>query len=236
MKKYLKYLSAVAFLALSLLFVTGCEDEWVVAPPEDNEPSGDWVDLGLPSGLLWATCNVGATAPEQYGDYFAWGETQPKTVYNWSTYRYGNDYGEFTKYCTDSDYGLNGFVDNLTTLLPGDDAATANWGSGARTPTRQEWLELKQYTTQQWTTYNGVFGMCFTGSNGNSIFLPASGRRWGSSLSSVGSDGFYWSSSLYTDSPDGVWGFYFYSFYYYVYYYYRFDGFPVRPVRSGSQN
>ena len=77
----------------------------------------DYVDLGLPSGILWATCNVGAFTPEDYGDYFAWGETQPKDMYNWSTYQYCNGSGTtFTKYCSNSDYGYSGFTDNLTTL------------------------------------------------------------------------------------------------------------------------
>lgn len=216
-------------------------DTVCMPPCNCNVPSGDWVDLGLPSGLLWATRNVGATAPEQYGDYFAWGETQPKTVYDWSTYRYYNcdndGYCGFTKYCTDGIYGLNGFVDNLTILQPGDDAATANWGSGARTPTLQEWRELMQYTTHQWTTYNGVLGRCFTGSNGNSIFLPAAGGRWDSSLLEVGSYGNYWSSSLDTYDPCVACSFYFHSGSYDASDHYgRFCGFSVRPVRSGSQN
>ena len=94
-----------------------------------NEPQGDWVDLGLPSGLLWATRNVGANSPEDYGNYFAWAETSPKSVYDWDTYIYtcGN-WGDLTKYCDNSNYGCNGFTDNLTILQPGDDAATANYG------------------------------------------------------------------------------------------------------------
>ena len=138
-----------------------------------------YVDLGLPSGLLWAACNVGANAPEEYGDYFAWGETQPKDVYNWSTYQYcmGSN-NTLTKYCTDPNYGYNGFTDNLTILLPEDDAATANWGNGWRMPTKEEWQELLDNTTVTWTQQNGVNGRLFTGSNGNSLFLPAAGR-WG---------------------------------------------------------
>ena len=99
----------------------------------------EYVDLGLPSGLLWATCNVGADAPEDYGDYIAWGETTPKTTYNWSTYQYCmGSYNTLTKYCNKTSFGYNGFTDNLTTLLPEDDAATANWGSGWRMPTEEE--------------------------------------------------------------------------------------------------
>ena len=108
----------------------------------------DYVDLGLPSGTLWATCNVGADSPEDYGDYFAWGETQPKDTYDWSTYQYCNgSYNTLTKYSVEffdswyeqyTNYGYNGFIDNLTTLLPEDDAATANWGADWRMPTKKD--------------------------------------------------------------------------------------------------
>ena len=182
------------------LLSTGCT--------EKEEVDKDWVDLGLPSGLLWATRNVGATSPEDYGDYFAWGETSPKEVYNWDTYRYCNgDYDQLTKYCSKSSFGYNGFTDNLTILQPGDDAATANYGG--RTPTKEEWQELLNNTTVSWTTLNGVNGRLFTASNGNSLFLPAAGYRGVSSLYDAGSDGDYWSSSLYTDDPDYAWYFYF---------------------------
>ena len=191
-----------------------------------------WVDLGLPSGLLWATCNVGATSPEEYGDYFAWGETTPKTTYDWATYAWcnGSQY-TLTKYCDNAAYGYNGFTDNLTILQPGDDAATVNYGG--RTPTREEWQELSGNTTSEWTTQNGVDGRRFTGSNGNSLFLPAAGLRWGSSLYSAGSLGFYWSSSLYPDYPIYAWSFGFNSDGLGVYYNYgRYYGFSVRAVRQ----
>lgn len=162
----------------------------------------DYVDLGLPSGTLWATCNVGAATPEGYGDYFAWGETQPKTTYNWSTYKYANgNYDQLTKYCNWFDYGYNGFTDDLTVLQPGDDAATANWGSGWCMPTREQWVELYQNTANIWTTQNGVNGRLFTASNGNSLFLPAAGARWDDELNHVGSLGLFCSSSLYSDYP-----------------------------------
>lgn len=127
-------------------------DRTLVANFNSNGGGGgshDYVDLGLPSGLLWATCNVGADNPEDYGDYFAWAETEPKSVYNWSTYKYcdGGYYYKLTKYCTRSDFGNNGFTDNLTVLLPEDDAATANWGNGWRMPTENEWRELIDNTT-----------------------------------------------------------------------------------------
>ena len=165
-----------------------------------------YVDLGLPSGLLWATCNVGAETPEDYGDYFAWGETQPKDTYTWNTYQYCNgSYSMLTKYCNNFYYGYNGFTDNLTTLLPEDGAATANWGSDWRRPTKEEWQELYNNTTVTWTTQNGVNGRSFTASNGNSLFLPAAGYRWGGELLDAGSYGYYWSSSLSTDYPHYAW-------------------------------
>ena len=162
-----------------------------------------YVDLGLPSGLLWATCNVGANAPEEYGDCFAWGETQPKDTYDWSTYQYctgGNYeypyYNMLTKYCTDPSYGYNGFTDDLTTLLPEDDAATANWGSGWRLPTKEDFEELLNNTTNVWTTQNGVYGRLFTAANGNSLFLPAAGYcRFDGRINAMVC-GDYWSSSL----------------------------------------
>jgi uncharacterized protein (TIGR02145 family) len=196
-----------------------------------------YVDLGLPSGLLWATCNVGADNPEDYGDYFAWGETTPKDVYNWSTYQYCNGSSStLTKYCSKSSNGYNGFIDDLTTLLPEDDAATANWGSDWRMPTKEEWQELYNNTTVTWTTQNGVKGRLFTASNGNSLFLPAAGFRNGSNLGHAGSLGDYWSSSLDTSYPYGAWNFYFSSGNYDMSGYARSYGQSVRAVRVGSQN
>ena len=200
------------------------ENDLVFADP-------DWVDLGLPSGLLWATRNVGATSPEDYGDYYAWGETTPKSVYDWPTYIYCNGaYNQLTKYCSNSDYGYNGFTDNLTILQPGDDAATANYGG--RTPTNEEWEELLDNTTSVWGTLNGVNGRLFVGTNGHLLFLPAAGCRWDSNIPVGGNYGYYWSSSLYTDHPDIAWGFDFFSGSQYMNIGSRHFGRPVRAVRS----
>ena len=196
-----------------------------------GETQGDWVDLGLPSGLLWATCNVGANAPEDYGDYFAWGETQPKDVYAWSTYQYCNGSSStLTKYCTNSSYGYNGFTDNLTILQSGDDAATAHYGG--RMPTREEWLELRDYCTSVWTTRNGVNGRLFTGPNGNTLFLPAAGCRYDGDLYDAGYYGDYWSSSLHTSYPYYALGFLFNSNYASMYSGFRYNGLSVRAVRE----
>ncbi|MBR0175812.1 MAG: hypothetical protein IJQ11_00075 [Bacteroidales bacterium] len=201
----------------------------------------DYVDLGLPSGLLWATCNVGAETPEEYGNYFAWGETQPKSTYNWSTYKYSYDYYDMslTKYCHNSSYGWDGFTDNLTTLLPEDDAATANWGNGWRMPTLSEMLELFDNTSHTLTNQNGVNGLLFTASNGNILFLPAAGCRHDGSFYDVENSGYYWSSSLSSDNPNGAYRLYFNSFDSFDYDmsdYYRDYGRSVRPVRSARQN
>ena len=205
---------------------------------ENGANGHEYVDLGLPSGTLWATCNIGATKPEEYGDYYAWGETSTKNTYNWSTYKYCNSgYDDFTKYCNNSDFGNNGFTDNLTELQRGDDPATANWGNGWCTPTKEQWKELLENTTNKWTTQNGVKGRLFTSKkNGKSLFLPAAGYRYGSSLYYAGSYGYYWSSSLSTDYPHDAWYFGFHSSLYDMYGNYRFYGRSVRAVRSARQN
>ena len=201
-----------------------------------------YVDLGLPSGTLWATCNVGANVPEAYGDYFAWGETQFKDYYDWGNYLYCNGSSNtLTKYCNNSSYGYNGFTDNLFILLPEDDAATINWGSDWRMPTKEEWEELYQHTTMIWTTQNGINGLRFTGSTGNSIFLPAAGHHNDGYLSSEGSYGHYHSSSLNKEYPNGTRDFDFNSGYYNSGYfgmcsYGRKTGTSVRAVRSTLQN
>lgn len=243
MQRFTKAIAAL-MLTVTAMLAVGCtkSDE-----PNNGGNGGNnsgssynghqYVDLGLPSGTLWATCNVGATTPEGYGDYFAWGETQPKTTYNWSTYKWCNgDYNSLTKYCNYSSLGYNGFTDNLTVLQPSDDAATANWGSGWCMPTSEQWRELYQNTTRTWTAQNGVNGRLFTASNGNSLFLPAAGYRWGDELNYVGSDGYYRSSTLLTGYPNSAWYFDFHSGDYNMYLNYRSDGLSVRAVRSARQN
>ena len=208
--------------------ITVTQDESYIAVFEKFEP--EYVDLGLPSGLKWATCNVGATKPDDYGDYFAWGEVEPKTTYTWSTYKYGKAVDQLTKYCNDSKYGKDGFTDNKIVLDPEDDAATANWGGTWRMPTKTEQDELRNNCTWTWTTQNGVTGYKVVGPNGNSIFLPAAGYRNGTSLSGAGSSGYYWSSSLRTSNPDYAYYVRFYSSDVYWDYDDRYYGFIVRPV------
>ena len=202
-----------------------------------NDDNHEYVDLGLPSGTLWATCNVGASSPEDYGDYFAWGETAPKDLYDWSTYKWRNgSYTTLTKYCTRSDYGYNGFVDNKTELDPEDDAATVNWGPSWRMPTTEQQRELCEKCSSVWTTQNGVNGRLFTGPNGNTLFLPAAGYRWRRSLLNAGSRGLYWPRTLYDGSPEYAYRLYFDSGYVsWGSYGYRSNGHTVRAVRV-SQN
>ena len=194
------------------------------------------VDMGTVvngKNIKWASFNIGASSPEEYGLHYAWGETEPKDNYSWSTYKWCNgSYSTLTKYNTSSSYGT--VVDNKTVLDPADDVASVKLGGKWRMPTYAEWTELQTKCTWTWTTnYNGtgVKGRIVTATNGNSIFLPAAGRRYGTDLGSAGSDGDYWSSSLYTGDPRSAWYVYFYSGNVNRFYYeYRCYGRSVRPV------
>ena len=162
-------------------------------PGEEAEHT--WVDLGLPSGTLWATCNVGASYPEDYGDYFAWGETEPKDTYLWSTYKWCNGSSStLTKYCRSN--GYDGFVDDKTELDPEDDAAYVNWGENWRMPSDEQMSELRNQCTWTWTTHNGVNGCLVTGPNGNTLFFPAAGFYNINGLSDTGSRGDYWTRTV----------------------------------------
>ena len=203
------------------------------------------VDLGL--SVYWASCNLGASKPEEYGDYYAWGETEPyyssqdpltwkdgKTGYNWASYKWCNGSSStLTKYNTDSSCGN---VDNNTVLEPEDDVAHVKLGGKWRMPTDAEWSELRNTSNCSWiwTTINGVNGYKVqskkSGYTDNWIFLPAAGNRVDTNLNNVGSSGSYWSSSLYTDSPDNAWGVYFFSGNVYKGSYGRCYGLSVRPV------
>lgn len=194
--------------------------------------SHQYVDLGLPSRTLWATCNVGANNPWEYGNYFAWGETKPKTTYDWSSYKYANGNSDkLTKYCTKKEYGNNGFTDSRTILESSDDAATANWGSDWCMPTFDQIKELRDKCNWTWTTKNGIKGYKVTGPNGNSLFLPAAGCRYGTGLGDVGSFGRYWSRSLGESCPYDARCLYFYSSSVGWSNFYRCRGRTVRPVR-----
>lgn len=190
----------------------------------------EYVDLGL--SVIWAAFNIGATTPEQYGDYYAWGETKTKSDYCWSTYKWCHgSYTTQTKYNTKSSYGT---VDNKTTLDATDDVAHVKWGGNWRMPTKAEQDELRTNCTWTWTTLNGVNGYRVTskktGYTDRSIFLPAAGCRDGTSLYDAGSGGYYWSSSLRTDGPGGAWNINFGSGHADWYNSNRLYGRSVRPV------
>lgn len=200
---------------------------WVQLYPNKHE----YVDLGL--SVNWATCNIGADKPEEYGDYFAWGEMAPhyksgyaqeepqehwnsymSDGYWWSTYMWSKDtHSSLTKYCNAGDLGNNGFTDKMTELVPADDAARMLWGSKWRMPTKLEMEELFNKCTWTWTKENGVYGYRVTsnvsGYTDRSIFLPAAGIRGGKSLNGLDSDGMYWSSSLDTDNSLMAWSIFF---------------------------
>ena len=191
----------------------------------------DYVDLGIEVDgykVLWATMNVGASTPEGYGYYFAWGETTPKTNYAWGTYAWGSSASSMTKYNA---------TDQKTVLDLADDAAHVNWGGDWVMPTQAELQALYDNTTNAWTTdYNGtgVAGRVFTSKKdtSKSIFLPATGYFGGTSVARVGSSGSCWSSSLYTDDLAGAFHLYFNSDYVNPANssYYRCYGRSVRPV------
>ena len=211
-----------------------------VSSPTGTENGHGYVDLGL--SVKWATCNVGATKPEEYGNYYAWGETETKTTYDGSTYKWGTaTYNvdrwfleTLTKYNTRSYYGT---IDNKTVLELADDAAHVNWGGAWRMPTEAELKELRENCAWKWTdNYNntGIAGYIVTGFNSNSIFLPAAG--YGSDdLGYAGHYGSYWTSSLVTDAPGDAWEVFFGSDGVFMYSgsMYNFDricGQSVRPV------
>ena len=199
-----------------------------------NKSLYEFVDLGLPSGRKWASCNVGASKPEEYGLYFAWGETQGysgitnEKKFNWGDYKLcGGSNSTLTKYNTNSSYGT---VDNKLVLEQVDDAAYTS-DNTCRMPTRAELEELTANTTSTWETLNGVNGRRFTSkTNGNSIFVPAAGGCDDGSVSNVGSYGFLWSSSLNESSPRRGWCLFFNSDFVSMNNYFRYNGFTVRAV------
>ena len=211
-----------------------------------NIQNHQWVDLGLPSGTLWATCNIGANSPEEMGDKFAWGETTPKELYNIMNYRYcKRDERCLTKYCTRKRYGYDRFADDLTRLHKIDDAATKNWGDDWRMPTSDEFDELAENCKSVWSKINGVEGYKMIGDNGNSIFLPSSDSYFYLGPDDVDDDdyydstGMYWTSDLEQDDPDSAWAEFFNSDYPMdvddLIDYPRCMGLPVRPVRTNKK-
>ena len=168
--------------------ITGSGVTWVYAN------GYGFVDLGLPSGIRWATCNIGADSPSGFGGAYAWGETTTKTDFSWETYGLcEGTSSSFTKYVIKASHGA--VVDNKTVLESEDDAAFVNWGGSWRMPTIAEYQELQDNCTSEATTLNGVSGYVFTGPNGNSIFMPMNDTGGGS----------FWTSSLLSDNDQIAW-------------------------------
>ena len=217
----LKVLFTIIAVVLGIVILIGVmmylEDRPTVLNSEDISHES-YVDLGLPSGTLWATHNVGANAPEEHGDIFAWGETETKTNYDWSTYKYSKgSYNNLTKYCVNKEYGYNGFTDDRTTLERSDDAATANWGSDWCTPTEEQIRELYHNCTVKKATLNNVAGHLLTSDiNGERLFFPNNVVYWSSSIR--------WQEDSYLFFFDG-------KYFYYDRYGERCEGLSVRPVR-----
>lgn len=213
-------------------------------PPSTPE----MVDLGL--SVKWASFNLGATKPEEYGDYYAWGETEPyysrqeplawregkEAGYDWPSYKWCMGTSDtMTKYCTESYYGYNGFTDGKTVLDPEDDAAHVNLGGNWRMPTDEEWTELLAKCTWEWTSLNGIKGYEVTGPNGKHIFLPAASGYVAHSHYLTGSEGDYLSSSLYSGISHYSRTVKFTFRYAGRYSGDRCDGLSIRPVYDGNE-
>ena len=192
----------------------------------DETAVAEAIDLGL--SVKWASWNIGATKPEGYGGHYAWGETEVKDNYNWSTYKWsGGSRDMMTKYCTDSSYGT---VDNKTVLDPEDDIAHVKWNEGWRMPTLDEFKELQDNCFWEWSSINGVDGYKITGPNGNTIFLPAVGYRNGTKVYYRSSRGYYWLGTLSESYNGYAYRLYFGSDGYAWGSGYRYYGHAVRPV------
>ena len=212
MKRHFKTL-AMVMVCMAMALCVSCKKN-------NDKPSGgntgggngggtiaghEYVDLGLPSGTLWATCNVGASKPEDYGSYFAWGETSTKSIYDYSNYKWWTEDGYITKYCND---GTCGDWDNKLVLESSDDVAHVKWGGSWRMPTRKDFDELMNNCKRVRSALKGVSGINITGPNGNSIFMPDGGYYSGyGGIHEEDWSGNYWSSSLFFDDPSCAWFF-----------------------------
>ncbi|MFA4182574.1 hypothetical protein [Xylanibacter rodentium] len=200
----------------------------------DNYNNHEYVDLGLPSGLKWATCNIGAGAPEEYGNYYEWAETEPRDYYGKYNKYFADDYNSTNMLLKYNVNPLQGDVDNKTVLDPEDDVAHVVWGGTWRMPTDEEHKELRRNCKWEDTTLNGVNVTKITGPNGNCIYLPYNGRRMYDDFMELDKTGYYWTSSLVTKGNS--WMKYFCSFASYFSVPYAFGnmlrdfGAAVRPV------
>lgn len=189
----------VPLTAITLLFYACSKEEITIENGHGQANGYRFVDLGLPSGTLWADYNLGAFSPETFGKYFAWGENKEKDAYDWNTYKWCmNSYNTLTKYCTDKKYGI---TDNKTVLDSEDDAATVLWGRPWSTPTKEDFTELMNECKWYWIPLFGIDGYMVTGRNDNYIFLPAIGCRFSTEYCGKGERGYYWTSSLDETDP-----------------------------------
>ena len=221
---YLKaFLKTVAWMFSAVLVFTFCTTSTT------GELNGhEWVDLGL--SVRWAACNVGASIPSECGDYYAWGEVETKSKYENSKIIVKWEYiGTNSEYTEENSLTYGVELGDISGN-PQYDAATANWGEGWRMPTKDEYRELLHECDLEWTSLDGMLGCKVTGPNGNSIFLPAAGDRYESSLSGVGEGGGYWSSTPYESGAQGAYALGFDSGGYYVGWCSRYYGGSVRPV------
>lgn len=179
-----RYLNRFAALVIYLSMAIGVH-------AQNIKDGHEYVDLGLPSGLLWATCNIGATNENEIGDYFAWGETEPSVSYTFENYKWG-DYDYLTKYNANPNYGT---VDNRSKLQPRDDAAQVLWGGEWRMPTMLEAAELIENCTW-WTDEYLMLNV--KGPNGNIIKFAFNGVKYDKDLQDFGRIGYYWLSELYS--------------------------------------
>lgn len=190
---------------LALLFLSGCRDERKNASENETQNvrkktngqltgsvnGHDWVDLGLPSGLKWATCNVGASLPEESGDYYSWGEVEPKEEYtSINSVTYKISFRKLKK---------SGIIDDNGILTKDHDVASVNWGEEWRMPTIEEIGELIDECKWNFASFNDVNGYLVTGPNNKNIFLPAAGFMQNSTEVNIGDFGDYWSSSVEED-------------------------------------
>lgn len=201
--KNLKLFSVFTMLLVSVGFMSCSDDDGI---KEVSVSGGQEVDLGL--SVKWAGWNIGASSPEQYGEYYAWGETQTKGIYYWDTYKFNEedsiqiDHETLKKSYQEYLLSINGIIsgrlgENVIEGAVATDVATAKWGEGWRMPTKEELQELVEGCEWTWCTYKGVAGYKVEGSNGNSIFLPAAGCYNGSSLNNAGKFGLYWSGQWF---------------------------------------
>lgn len=208
--------------------LTGNKAFGFAATTVKSETSHEWVDLGLPSGIKWASCNIGADKATDKGYYFSWGETttEQKSSYEWSTYTLCNGSSNtLTRYNTSTTFGP---VDGKTTLDEADDPASVHWGFPWRTPSKADFEELRSNCTWKWNSSRQ--GYTVTGKNGKSIFIPAAGYRNLNALNFLGSYGYYWTSTLNPESPSNAYCLMFQSSSLSLGSFNRYMGRPVRPV------